>query len=129
MIDLIVIAGIAVSLVGGLGSGYLLGRKKETLAPKNQPITNRCEDLILLSGTKSDNDRSRIRCELPVFHTGPHLSHVPARYTNVGEEVWWKNEDNLIDQIKDLPRSIPEEPKEVKILPNRKVKSKESRIK
>lgn len=90
MVETIII-GVA-CLAAGSVIGYLSKRTKKPFP--------RCECLHnMVSGGKSKVVHTS-RCELELFHTGPHMVTVESNYSNAGEKIWWENKDSLTNLLK-----------------------------
>lgn len=84
-----------VCFIIGLYWGYRAG----LVHTDNSSTLNRCEELKTLASSDEDGvTKSVVRCELNLFHTGPHCHTVPFRFSNSGEKIWWKNDKNNLDQ-------------------------------
>ena len=86
MIEIIAIG--AVCLAAGAIGGYLSRKPKKPF--------NRCEFLAEMSSGKDKNRLTHtVRCELEMFHAGPHLHTVESGFSNEGQQVWFENKDSL----------------------------------
>ena len=82
MIETIIIG--ATCMITGSIIGYLSNRLKKK--------TKRCE---CLQGMMTYGKEHLVRCELELFHDGPHMHTVSSHYTNEGEKVWWENKNSI----------------------------------
>lgn len=92
MIETIIIGGAC--LLAGTVCGYFFPRKPKK--PFQQCECLRKSKIRINNKVIRDNT---IRCELPLFHTGPHCYTVDKQYINHGEKIWWENTETSINAL------------------------------
>lgn len=94
MIETILIG--ATCLAAGSVVGYLLRKQKKPM--------QRCESLHVVDVVDPSNKRKKsektVRCELELFHAGPHHYTIGKSFKYAGDSLWWENKDSLSSLIK-----------------------------
>ena len=90
---MVFIVSIATFIVGFV-VGTVTAIKRKTVK------VHRCEELYKTYALSQYGDHVKtVRCQLEVFHCGPHLYTIPRQYKNKGDQLWWENKKNSIHTL------------------------------